>query len=239
MEDPAEVDLFLGAHPSGQLITVGPDDVPDATLVPYVLDRPNGSGSGLRVLAHVARANDHWQRIGDRAAGLFVVTSANAYVSPSWYPSKQAHGRVVPTWSYSALHLRGVVRVHDDADWLREMVTRLTDIHEAGRENRWSATDAPEAYLTGQLRAIVGIELIVQQVEAKAKLTQNRSLEDRWGTIAELEAEASSSSHEVAAAMRAMTPETNESAETEGSREGVSQDHAVPPPGLGPAVAHR
>lgn len=216
VEDPAEVDSFLGAHPSGQLITVGPDGVPDATLVPYVLDRSNGSG--LRVLAHVARANDHWQRIVDRAAGLFVVTSASAYVSPNWYPSKQAHGRVVPTWNYSAVHLRGVVRVHDDADWLRDMVTRLTDIHEDGRENRWSVTDAPEAYLTGQLRAIVGVELIVEQVEAKAKLTQNRSLEDRWGTIAGLEAEASSSSHEVAAAMRAITPETSESAETEASR---------------------
>lgn len=217
MEDSAEVDSFLGAHPSGQLVTVGPDGVPDATLVPYVLDRPNGSDSDLRVLAHVARANDHWKRIGDPAPGLFVVTSSNAYVSPSWYPSKRAHGRVVPTWNYSAVHLRGAVRVHDDADWLRDMVTRLTDIHEAGRENRWFVTDVPEGYLTGQLRAIVGIELIVQQVEAKAKLTQNRSLEDRWGTIAGLEAEDSSSSHEVAAAMRAVTPEVSQSAQTEGS----------------------
>lgn len=217
MEDPAEVDSFLAAHPSGQLVTVGPDGVPDATLLPYVLDRRNDGESGLRVLAHVARSNDHWQRIGDRAPGLFVVTSSSAYVSPSWYPSKQAHGRVVPTWNYSAVHLRGVVRVHDDADWLRDMVTRLTDIHEAGRDDRWFVTDAPEAYLVGQLRAIVGIELIVEQVEAKAKLTQNRSLEDRWGTIAGLEADASSSSHTVAAAMRAVTPEASESAQTDGS----------------------
>lgn len=217
MEDPAEVDSFLAAHPSGQFVTVGPDGVPDATLVPYLLDRQSDGESGLRVLAHVARANEHWQRIGDRAPGLFVVTSFSAYVSPSWYPSKQAHGRVVPTWNYSAVHLRGVVRVHEDAAWLSDMVTRLTDIHEAERDDRWFVTDAPEAYRVGQLRAIVGIELIVDRVEAKAKLTQNRSLEDRWGTIAGLEAEASSSSHEVAAAMRAITPEGTGSVRTQGS----------------------
>jgi len=207
MDDPAEVDSFLAAHPAGQLVTVGPDGTPDATLLPYLLDRSSDGEGGWRVLAHFARANDHWRRIADGASGLFVVTSANAYVSPSWYASKAEHGRVVPTWNYSAVHLRGAVRVHDDTDWLRELVTRLTDVHEAGRDPRWRVTDAPERYVEGQLRAIVGVELVVEQVEAKAKLSQNRSVEDRLGTIAGLEAESSSPPHDLATAIRAVTPE--------------------------------
>lgn len=205
MEDTAEVDSFLAAHPAGQLVTVGPEGTPHATLLPYLLDRDDQGG--WRVLAHFARANEHWRRIADGASGLFVVTSASAYISPSWYATKHEHGRVVPTWNYSAVHLRGAVRVHDDTEWLRQLVTRLTDAHEAEREPRWRVTDAPEPYVSGQLRAIVGVELVVKQVEGKAKLSQNRSVDDRLGTIAGLEAQASPSSHDVATAMRAVTPE--------------------------------
>lgn len=208
VDDPAAVDAFLAAHPSGHLVTAGADGAPDATLLPYVLDRGDSSSQGeqeggWRVLAHVARANDHWRRVADGAPGLFVVTGADAYISPAWYPSKGEHGRVVPTWNYSALHLHGRVRVHDDVGWLRDMVTRLTDLHEAGREHRWLVTDAPERYVSGQLRAIVGLELVVERVEAKAKLSQNRSIEDRLGTIDGLEAEPSAAAHAVAAAIRA------------------------------------
>lgn len=200
VEDPAAVDAFLVAHPAGQLVTVGPDGIPDATLVPYVRD-------GERVLVHLARANEHWRRIGEDAPGLLVVSGADAYVSPSWYASKREHGRVVPTWNYSAVHLRGTVRVHDDPDWLRDVVSRLTERHESGRTEPWAVTDAPEKYVTGQLKAIVGVELVVEQVEAKAKLSQNRSLEDRLGTIAGLEAEPGTTAQDVAHDMRAVTPE--------------------------------
>ena len=206
MADP-QVTAFLAGHTSGQLVTVGPDGRPDATLLPYLLDGPSEGAETPRVIAHLARANEHWQRITDGAPGLFVVTGANAYISPSWYASKREHGRVVPTWNYSAVHLRGTVRVHDDPDWLREVVTRLTDLHEEGRQDRWFVTDAPEAYVAGQLRAIVGVELVIDEVEGKAKLSQNRPLEDRLGTIAGLDAESGTASHEVAAEMRAVTPE--------------------------------
>lgn len=200
VDDPAAVDAFLAAHPAGQLVTVGPDGAPDVTLVPYVLD-------GDRVRVHLARANEHWRRVRDDAPGLFVVTGADAYVSPGWYASKREHGRVVPTWNYSAVHLRGTVRVHDDPEWLLDLVTSLTDRHESGRREPWAVTDAPERYVTGQLKAIVGVELLVEQVEAKAKLSQNRSVDDRLGTIAGLEAEPSAGTHDVARAMRALTPE--------------------------------
>jgi transcriptional regulator len=203
VDDPAEVDSFLAAHPAGQLITVGPDGAPDATLVPYVRD---GSGDGERILVHLARANEHWRRIADGGAALLVVSGADAYVSPGWYTTKREHGRVVPTWNYSAVHLGGTVRVHHDPDWLLDVVTRLTDRHERSRAEPWAVTDAPEAYVRGQLKAIVGVEILVERVEAKAKLSQNRSLDDRLGTIAGLEGETTSGARDVAAAMRSRLP---------------------------------
>jgi transcriptional regulator len=114
---------------------------------------------------------------------LAVVTGAQAYVSPAWYASKAEHGRVVPTWNYSAVHFTGRVQVHHDTDWLRAAVTRLTDLHEGRRDEPWSVADAPTRYVDGQLRGIVGIEMTLERVEAKAKLSQNRSAEDRAGVI--------------------------------------------------------
>lgn len=113
----------------------------------------------------------------------------------------------MPTWNYSAVHLRGTARVHDDVDWLLDLVTRLTERHESSREQPWEVADAPEKYVRGQLKAIVGVEVVVQRVEAKAKLGQNRPLADRLGTIAGLDGEPTSAAHEVAAAMRAVTPD--------------------------------
>ncbi len=166
----------------GTLVTAGPDGVPDATLLPILWD-------GDRVIAHFARANEHWKRIADGAAGLFIVYGPDAYVTPSWYAAKAEHGKVVPTWNYSAVHLRGAVTVHEDAGWLRDAVTRLTDRHEGERDQPWAVTDAPEKYVAGQLRAIVGLEMRVEDVDAKAKWSQNRSDADRAGVVAGYEAE--------------------------------------------------
>jgi len=190
----AEVAAFLEAHPVGRLVTVGPDGRPDATLLPVIV-------SGTVVLAHLARANDHWRRIAVGSPGLLVVSGADAYVSPGWYASKQAHGRVVPTWNYSEVQLRGAVTVHDDPEWVLDVVTRLTERHEGHREQRWAVTDAPAAYVRGQLRAIVGVELVVEEataVEGKAKLSQNRSDADRRGVIAGMRAEGGPTAYRVA-----------------------------------------
>jgi len=192
----AEVGPFLAAHPAGHLVTVGPDGRPDVTLLPLVVNEG-------RVLAHFARANDHWRRISPGSAGLVVVTAADAYISPSWYASKAEHGRVVPTWNYSEVQLSGAVTVHDDPEWVRDMVTRLTHRHESHRAGRWAVTDAPDRYVTGQLRAIVGVELAIESVSAKAKLSQNRSDADREGAIAGLSREPGHAAHDVADAMRA------------------------------------
>ena len=112
-----------------------------------------------------------------------------AYISPSWYESKARHGRVVPTWNYEAVHLTGAVTFHQDPEWLRGFVTRLTRRHEGGREHPWAVTDAPPEYIDGQLRAIVGVELTITEVAAKQKLSQNRSELDRQGVVAGLRRE--------------------------------------------------
>jgi transcriptional regulator len=173
---------FVAAASVGTLVTTGPDGVPDATLLPIMWH-------GDRVIAHFARANEHWKRISAGAPGLFVVYGSDAYVTPSWYAAKAEHGKVVPTWNYSAVQLRGAVAVHDDPEWLRDAVTALTDTHEASRAEPWAVADAPDKYVAGQLRAIVGVELAVERVDAKAKWSQNRSDADREGVVAGFEAE--------------------------------------------------
>ena len=117
---------------------------------------------------------------------LAIVRGPDAYVSPSWYPSKADHGRVVPTWNYLTAHVYGELVVHDDAAWVEDLVRRLTAKHEATTAHPWSVDDAPAGYVAGQLRAIVGLELRIARIEAKAKLSQNRSAADVDGVVAGL-----------------------------------------------------
>ena len=151
-----------------------------ATLMPFVYDASVGEHGALQ--GHVARNNTQWSEpaVGE---ALAIIQGADAYVSPSWYASKAEHGRVVPTWNYSTAHVYGTLVVHEDAAWLASQVGRLTGVHEAGFEHPWSVEDAPERYISGQLRAIVGVELVITRIEAKAKLSQNRSDADIDGVV--------------------------------------------------------
>jgi transcriptional regulator len=182
VEDELAIRSLVAEVGSGQLVTVGKDGYPLATLLPVIWE-------GDTVIVHMARANPHWREIAAGAPALLVVTGSQAYVSPSWYAAKADHGRVVPTWNYSAVHLTGRAQVHDDTDWPRGAVDDLVERHEAHREAPWRTSDAPADYIRGQLRAIVGIEITVERVEAKAKLSQNRSAADRRGVIAGLRQE--------------------------------------------------
>jgi transcriptional regulator len=119
-------------------------------------------------------------------SGLAIVHGPQAYISPSWYESKARHGRVVPTWNYQAVHLTGRLTIHRDPEWLRSLVSRLTRRHEETNPRPWAVTDAPPEYVDGQLRAIVGVELTITAVEAKDKLSQNRSALDQAGVVAGL-----------------------------------------------------
>jgi transcriptional regulator len=148
-----------------------------------VHDRSVGEHGAL--LGHVARPNDQW-RAEPVGEALVIVRGPDAYVSPAWYAAKAEHGRVVPTWNYVTAHVYGELVVHDDPAWVEDVVRRLTAKHEAGRADPWSVDDAPPAFVAGQLRAIVGVELRITRIEGKAKLSQNRSAADRAGVVAGL-----------------------------------------------------
>lgn len=194
--DADEVRPFVAAAGSAELITVGDDGFPLATRLPVLWSKD-------RLIFHMALANPHWRTIEDDAPALAIVTGAETYISPSWYATKAEHGRVVPTWNYSAIHFTGRVTVRRAPEWLEEAVTSLTDHHERRREEPWSVADAPESFVAQQLKAVVGIEFSITAVEAKAKRSQNRSEADRSGVIAGLLTEPGAASHTVASQMQA------------------------------------
>lgn len=174
--DDAAIHELLADHGAADLITPTAQGLL-ATLLPFIYDAERGA-----LLGHVARNNPHWR---EPATGesLVIVRGPDAYVTPSWYAAKAEHGRVVPTWNYVTGHVYGQLIVHDDAEWVEALVRRLTVKHEAGFESPWSVDDAPSGFIRGQLRAIVGVELLITRIEAKAKLSQNRSALDVQGVI--------------------------------------------------------
>ncbi|MHC6220414.1 FMN-binding negative transcriptional regulator [Arthrobacter sp. MMS24-S77] len=157
-----------------------------ASFVPFVFDPSTGEHGALH--GHLARTNAQWSEpaIGE---SLVIIQGADAYISPSWYASKAEHGRVVPTWNYSTAHVYGTLAIHDDVAWLGDQVRRLTELNEAHFERPWAVDDAPERFVAGQLRAIVGVELLITRIEAKAKLSQNRPDKDIDGVVAGLGAQ--------------------------------------------------
>ncbi len=161
----------------------------DATTLPLLWE-------GGTAIGHLARANRHWHDL-EGADVLIVVTGPEAYVSPSWYPSKTEHGRAVPTWNYSEVHLRGRARILEDPESVRDIVERLTSRHEAGREAPWSIDDAPATFIAQQLKAIVGVEVTVHESIAKQKWSRGRSAADAEGVQASLDLTAEAAAREM------------------------------------------
>ncbi len=176
---------FLANVRAADVVTMTADGLV-ATFLPLLFDPGVGERGALR--GHVARKNDQWKR-EPVAEALVIVHGDDAYITPSWYPSKAEHGRVVPTWNYMTAHVFGPLVVHDDPEWVAENVRRLTERHEAGRAAPWSVDDAPPEFHAGQLRAIVGIEVLIDRVEAKFKMSQNRRDADIDGVVAGLAAD--------------------------------------------------
>src|SRR5277367_181490 len=171
-----------------------------ATHLPLMLDSSAGEYGTL--YGHVARSNVQWRESLSEIEALAIFTASDAYVSPNWYPSKQETGKVVPTWMYAAIHAYGTARFIDDAEWLRNVVTRLTDKHEAGFTQPWKVTDAPPDYVETQLKRIIGIELPIARLEGKWKFDQRSSEPDRAGVMAALEASGTPGNLEAAGVMR-------------------------------------
>lgn len=177
------------------LITIA-DGEPFATHLPVLWDAEKRIATG-----HIARANPHWKRGEGR--GLLVLAGAEAYVTPSWYPSKAEHGKTVPTWNYEAVHLSGRVEWFDDGGRLEQVVADLSALHETGRPEPWGLTDAPRQYIDAMKRGIVGVALHVDRIEAKRKLSQNKSAGDFEGVARGLAASDDAQAQEIATLMRA------------------------------------
>ena len=188
---------FLQNLKSGHLVTNTGIGIL-STLIPVTFDSKQQS-----IIGHVARGNSQWSEKTNQEA-LFICAPVDAYISPSWYASKVEHGKVVPTWDYMLAHVYGELIIHDDVDWLRIAVSNLTDAFEAGREKPWKLNDAPEDYVAGQLRAIVGVELKVSRLEVSFKMSQNKTREDLDGVIAGLRID---SADEVADKVENLRPE--------------------------------
>ena len=176
---------FVTQHPLATLVALTSEGL-TANHIPLQAQLAAPGGGWLR--GHIARANSLWRELKPDAQVLAVFTGPDSYVSPNWYPSKREHGKVVPTWNYATVHVRGPIRFIDDATWLRQFVGTLTDSHERGAPQPWHVSDAPADYIAGMLRAIVGFEIRIADIVGKFKGSQNRSLADRAAVHAALRA---------------------------------------------------
>jgi transcriptional regulator len=198
------VDVIAGVirdHPLATLVSLAEDGLL-ATHLPMLWD-PEPAPLGT-LTGHVARPNPHARVTASHVDSLAIFTGPQAYVSPSWYPSKREHGKVVPTWNYMVVHACGPLRTIDDAAWVRTFVTRLTAIHERDQTQPWRIEDAPASFIERVLAGIVGLEMPVRRFEGKWKLSQNRADADVAGTIEGLDRRDDPSATAVADAMRVL-----------------------------------
>ena len=170
------------------LLVIADDAGIEANHVPFYLDM-NEEGSLGTLQCHLARSNLVWQRIEKSRFVLAVFQGPNAYVSPSWYPSKAETERVVPTWNYLAVHVAGSARVVQDAVWLKEHLRKLTNQHEAERAQPWAVEDAPADYTEALMRGIVGIEIKIEKLTGKLKASQNQPERNQQGVKVGLQSE--------------------------------------------------
>lgn len=204
---PEELHRIIREHPLGVLVT-HTDDGLEANHLPFVLDANRGTSGTL--LAHVARANPIWQEVRNGDHVLVVFRGAQGYISPNWYPSKHETHRHVPTWNYEVVHAHGRISVLDDEKFVRGLVAKLTRQSEAREPQPWKMGDAPADYLADLLSQIVGIEIELDRIEGKRKLSQNRDARDFNGTVSALEGRGHAS---LAAAMRRSRIPTDENHE--------------------------
>lgn len=174
---------LMQEHPLGLLISHGTGGL-QASPVPFLLYPEQGSFGVLR--AHLAKANPHWRELDGATECLVMFHGADGYVTPSWYPAKAETHRVVPTWNYAVVEIRGTPTVFDDAAWLRRQLDDLTRCHEGHRLRPWSLDDAPADFIGTLMNTIVGVEIPIRHIEGKLKMSQNRSADDRSGVLSGL-----------------------------------------------------
>lgn len=187
VDDWEEIVRFVASVRAADLVTVSPEGLPVATLMPMVWEDafPDAMSYG-RVVMHMARGNDQWKSITPGTQGLAILHGAQAYISPTNYSNKETDHKVVPTWNYQSVHLSGTVEVSEDIELLRQIVTNLTTHHESHREVQWHAEESDPHYFELQLKGIIAVILRVTKVEAKSKISQNKSLEERGRIVEDL-----------------------------------------------------
>lgn len=171
---------LIRENPLGLLISAGPEG-PIANAIPFHLDGTFGEKGRLQ--AHVAKANPQWRAIRAGAPVLVVFQGVDAYITPSWYETKRENGKVVPTWNYAMVQVRGAATVIEDAVWLRTQIEALTRGQEGRRAEPWAVGDAPEDFIASQIKGIIGIEIEIATIEGKWKVSQNRNATDQQGVI--------------------------------------------------------
>ena len=171
---------LIRAHPFGTWVTLAGGELL-VNHMPFLVD-PSPGEFGMLV-GHVARPNPAWKAFSKEMASVVIFQGPQGYITPSWYPTKGATGKVVPTWNYAVVHAHGALRVIEDRAWLRDFVTALTNRYEATRRDPWQVTDAPADYIDKQLGAIVGLELSITRLVGKWKMSQNRPAQDRAGVV--------------------------------------------------------
>jgi transcriptional regulator len=199
-EDRATLHAMIRAARLAMLVSNGADGVPEVSYLPLLFDEAGDVHGAL--FGHLARANPHWKSLADVGRATAIFNGPDAYISPSWYPTKQEHHRHVPTWNYEAVHAVCRVEVFDDAARLRDVVARLTERFEAGRAAPWTIDMAPPDYIAMMLKAIVGLKLTIEELHGKRKLSQNREPVDRAGVRDALAASADPGEQGVLRAMR-------------------------------------
>jgi transcriptional regulator len=174
---------LIRAHPFATVVTLATGGI-NANHIPLLLSvAPDGSAT---VRGHVARANPMWSDRVERVEALAIFQGPHAYVSPSWYPAKREHGKVVPTWNYAVVHAHGPLRVIDDPAWLRGQLEALVARHEAGSSSPWSISDAPDEFIQRMIASIVGFEIAISRLIGKWKTSQNQTAANRAGAVAGL-----------------------------------------------------
>ena len=205
-EDVPTLHAFVEAHPLATLVTaVGGSSGMFGTHLPLLLDRSTGPFG--RLVGHIARANPHAKQLaGGASDALVIFTGPDAYITPNWYATKAESGRVVPTWNYVAVHAYGKIALRGEPEFLRPHLEMLVRTHEPSRAGRWEVSDAPDEYVAQQLRAIVGLEITIDRLEGKWKMSQNRPAADIDGVMSGLSMSTAPADHIVAALVAERRP---------------------------------
>lgn len=194
---------LMRRHPLATLVVMGRAGL-EANHLPLFLSPDPGPLGSLR--GHVARSNPVWKNVDGSLEAVAVFSGPDAYVSPSWYATKRETGHAVPTWNYVVAHAHGSLRVVEDAAWLRAHVEELTRAHEEGRKDPWRVTDAPADFIARQLAGIVGIEITLNRIEGKWKVSQNQPPANRAGVVERLEASGTDAASAIARLVRERGP---------------------------------